>query len=261
MSRSRSAIFTARIKRVTLGCIVVGLGFTGGCGSRHEAADEGANLSGQVAGPRRIPDIDSAALDPAVIRSIDEAVDVVRKRTDHPQAWGRLGMLLLAHDLLRPAAECLAEAGRRDPSEPHWPYFESIALRSLDLASAIERLRRAVKLFGDKSTLPQSRLAEMLIEGEQLDDALSVFSGVIESEPENVRARVGLAKVHLLRNEPRRALEHIDRARESGTSTRTMLLLASEAHRRLGDLEQAKEFGELASAARDTAWDDPIYRH
>lgn len=263
MSRSRFAIFSDRIKRVAFGCVVVGLGFAGGCGSRHEAADEDANQNGlvtRVERPGRIPDIDSAALDAAVIRSIDEAVDVVRKRPDHPQAWGRLGMLLLAHDLQMPAAECFAEAGRRNPNEPHWPYFESIALRSLDLESAIERSRRAAELFGDKSTVPKSRLADMLIEGEQLDDAQSVLTEVIRSDPRNARARVGLAKVHLLRNEPRRALEHIDRARESTTSTRTMLLLASEAYRRLGNLEQAKEFGEQAQASRDTAWDDPIYR-
>ncbi len=224
--------------------------------------EDGTARNGQVAsdaGQGKLPEIDPAGLDAAVTRSIDEAMDAVQKDPRHAQRWGHLGMLLLAHDLFEPAAKCLSEAARLNQSEPLWPYFESIALRTLDPTTAIDRSRRAVELFGDGSVVPRTRLADMLIEGEQLDEAETVLSEVIRSEPGNVRAHVALAKLHLLKNQPQRALASIDRARDSTTPTRTMLLLAAEAHRRLGELDAAKKHGELSRTSREIDWDDPIY--
>lgn len=215
MSPLHSVIVAEPMKRITFGFFAVCLCFTSGCGSNSDVTEDGVardHLDANVAAAGKLPEIYTSGLDAAVTRSIDQAMDAVRKEPRSDKRWGYLGMLVLAHDLYEPAAKCFSEATRLNQSEPLWPYYESIALRSLDLKTAIDRSRRAVELFGTGVVPPRIRLAKMLIEDEQLGEAEAVLSDVIKDEPENAVARVALAKIYLLKNQPQQALESIDLA-------------------------------------------------
>ena len=250
-----------RVKRLAFGCLLACL--ASGCGVDRGGQDDTPVRSGRSAsgsGVAQLPQIDPAGLDVALAKSINEAAGAVQLDSLNDERWGRLGMLLLAHDLFEPAAKCLSEAARLDVNEPRWPYYESVALRTQDPNAAVDRLRRAIELFGDGSNVPRIRLATMLIDQERLEEAASVLSAVLSRESENTAAQVAMARIHLLENQPRQALECIDRARKSSSPTRTMQLLAAEAHRRLGNTQAATKCSEVAAKLPDSHWEDPIYQ-
>src|SRR5947208_14974603 len=56
------------------------------------------------------PSPDTAALDPAVAAAVEAARGRVLRSPKSAAAWGRLGLVLAAHDLFAPALACLAEA-------------------------------------------------------------------------------------------------------------------------------------------------------
>src|SRR5689334_16462431 len=57
------------------------------------------------------PALDLRGVDPAAGEAIGAASDRVRREPDPAASWGRLGMVLLAHDFFLPAAACLEQAG------------------------------------------------------------------------------------------------------------------------------------------------------
>ncbi len=251
-----------KLQRTTCGYGVVWLCISMGCGPSQQGVDQAPSRSVEDSGdgkPGNLPNVDRDGLDEAVVRSIDEAMNSVHLAPRSADRWGRLGMLLLAHDQFVPAADCLAHAATLNRVDGRWPYLEAIATRTLDPPRSIDRMRRAAVLFGDQSVVPRTQLAELLIESEQLDEAEKLLSELTRRRPDNTRALIAQAKLGLLRNQPRQALESIERASGSNSPTRSMLLLSAEAYRRLGDWEMAAKKGELARAARSVIWDDPIY--
>src|SRR5439155_19466770 len=77
--------------------------------------------------------------------------------------WGRLGMVLVAHDRTAEANQCFAQAEQLDPREPRWPYFQGVALSLGAPEEALPKLQRAVELCGDAAEAPRRRLAELLL--------------------------------------------------------------------------------------------------
>ncbi|MBI5758391.1 MAG: hypothetical protein HZA46_07730, partial [Planctomycetales bacterium] len=69
------------------------------------------------------PDIDSSATSPSVARAIKDARQRVLVQPRSAEAWGRLGMLLLAHEFDEQANTCLIRAAELNPQEFRWPYL------------------------------------------------------------------------------------------------------------------------------------------
>src|SRR5579859_5972390 len=67
------------------------------------------------------PDLSDA--DPQVVEAIEEARQAVLHAPRSASAWGRLGMVLRAHDFGEEANTCFAHAEQLDPNEPRWPYL------------------------------------------------------------------------------------------------------------------------------------------
>src|SRR5690349_4954245 len=84
----------------------------------------------------RLPEFDLAAASPPVRRSIERAREAVRKSPRSGAAWGRLGILLRAHEFGPAANVCLAEAERLDPGQVLWPYILGVSLSITDPAAA-----------------------------------------------------------------------------------------------------------------------------
>ena len=73
------------------------------------------------AGPQ-LPPLPPNLEDPEVIEALTAARDAVTKAPKSAEAWGRLGMTLLAQEFDREADECFATATRLDTVEPKWFY-------------------------------------------------------------------------------------------------------------------------------------------
>src|SRR5438309_3331217 len=66
------------------------------------------------------PTVQSVDLDPAVAAAIEKARLAVQQEPRSAAAWGRLGMVLLAHEFPAEAGICLAQAERFDSRQPRW---------------------------------------------------------------------------------------------------------------------------------------------
>ncbi|HLJ94925.1 MAG TPA: hypothetical protein VKU02_17250, partial [Gemmataceae bacterium] len=68
------------------------------------------------------PQMDLSNVDRAVRRAVESARTAILDRPDSAEAWGKLGMILMAHGLpVTASTACLTQAERLDPRQPRWP--------------------------------------------------------------------------------------------------------------------------------------------
>ena len=107
-----------------------------------------------------LPEPQMDGVDPAVVSAVEEALETVRESPADANEWGRLGMILLAHDFAVDARSCFRRAGDLDSAEPRWPYFHAWTLVSTAPEAALPGLERAVELCGESPLAPRLKLAE-----------------------------------------------------------------------------------------------------
>lgn len=207
-----------------------------------------------------LPVLDLADLDPASAQVIQAARAHVRDDLLAADGWGQLGMTLMAHDILEPAARCFAQAARLDGNEARWPYFEAIAVRAVEPETAIVLLEQAAQRFGDEPNAAGLRLAELLIDRNQLEQAKRVLEGILNKDPANAWACRTMGRIHLLQKNFHACLTSLQGASEHGTPSKQGLLLAAEAHRRLGDLDAATRDRARAAKQPNAVLPDPHYQ-
>jgi tetratricopeptide (TPR) repeat protein len=203
------------------------------------------------------PEPDLTGAEPEVAKAIRKARAEVQKAPRSAAAWGRLGMLLRAHDYAAAASACLARAEQLDAKDPRWPYLQGLTLVLTDREAAIPLLERASDR-SPRSTAPRLRLAEVLLQQGRLDEAGRHFRRVLDAEPGNPRAALGLARRAQRRGELREALDHLQRAVASPLVRKAALLLRAEVHQQLGEGDAAA--ADLRAAAplpEDPRWPDP----
>jgi tetratricopeptide (TPR) repeat protein len=203
------------------------------------------------------PDLPSMDLaDPAVRQAVQGAMDEVKLRPRSGDAWGRLGLLLLAHDCREEAASCLAQAEKLSPGEPLWPYARAQAAPPGDSRFILACLERAAA--GDDPAY-RLALAEALLELGRLDEAAQSFRQALAQGRDGGRARLGLARTAV-------AAGNLDEARttlaplteEAGYKKAARSLLA-EVHQRLGRPDLAeRERAAAAALPTDPPWSEPL---
>lgn len=176
-------------------------------------------------------------------------------------AWGRLGKLLRAGDLVQEAGLCFHQAEQLDPQEPRWPYLrgEGLAL-SGDAQSAVPYLRRAVLLVerGKADPVaPRLRLAEVLMSVGEYDEAEAQLRRALEDVPDNASVHLDLGLLADARGNWEESREHLMRCRFSPfTQQRACARLATICGKR-GDTAGAAEYSQrAASLPPDRPWLD-----
>jgi tetratricopeptide (TPR) repeat protein len=204
------------------------------------------------------PALDPAGIDPAVWGRIENAREAVLRAPESDRAWGRLGMILLVHQLRDEAVFSLARAERLNPRDVRWPYYQAMAVRRSDPETAIAHLRRAVAV-GDDEEAPRLILAELLIQLEQLDEAEAILQAALEGDPRHNRARLGLARIALQRGDPSAGEKHLLPATTDPRTRKTAYLLLAEIRQRRGDRGGAEEAkGRADNLPDDVPWPDPL---
>lgn len=209
--------------------------------------------------PPEPPGVDLAGADPAVATAVEEARTAVLQAPRSAAAWGRLGMILVAHDLQRPALACLAQAEKLDPREPRWPYLQGITLTMGDPEAALPKLRQAAALCGDVPETPRLWLAEVLLAQGYLDEAADHFHQLLRRTPSHPRAQLGLARLAYQRGNCQEALGHLTHAATDPRTRKAACLLRAEIHQRLNDPATAAQEGRRAAGLPpDPSWPDPF---
>jgi tetratricopeptide (TPR) repeat protein len=204
------------------------------------------------------PVVDTEGVDPAVAKLIEKSREAVLQAPRSASAWGRLGIVLGTFLFSTEALTCLAEAERLDPNEPRWPYFEAIVLTLRNPEEAIPKLRRAVELCGQTRDEPRLRLSETLLAQGYLDEAKANFQHLVEHDPTNPHAQLGLGRIALEQGRLDDSLPYLERAAaDPRTRRRACLALAQVCERRGDEAEAARYREKLDRLPPDPPWPDP----
>ncbi|MBC8350356.1 MAG: hypothetical protein H8E66_00095, partial [Planctomycetes bacterium] len=95
------------------------------------------------------PEITTDGLSKLAAREIAATYDRALKAPRSAEAWGRLGMVLWAHNSEVPARRCLRYAQALDPREFQWPYLLAVNLSASDPPAAVKHLREAIAIRSD----------------------------------------------------------------------------------------------------------------
>ena len=208
--------------------------------------------------PPAVPDIDTAGLDADVAAAIDQAHAQVRAEPRSAAGWGRLGMVLFAHEMYADCAPVFAQAARLDPADPRWPYLRGLALVWQRPDEGVAALRQAAEIPPPQLTI-QLRLAEELWKLDRVDEAAAIFDELIRVSPDNPRVLLGQGQIQARRGELQAAIEPLNRASGDPLSRRAAHTALAEVYRRLHNIAQADAHGEQAARlGPDALWPDWI---
>ena len=179
--------------------------------------------SGEVIPPdlAEIAHPDLSAVEDVARRQLEEQrsklESMLDKREDLRQlagAYGDLGELYHAYELLPAAADCYRNAQRLDPESFLWPYYLGAALQNQgDLPAAAASLEQALKIRDDD--LPAHlRLGEVLLALGQPAAAGDHFSRLSHDGSFAAAAQFGLGRVAAATGEALAAVEHFEKALE-----------------------------------------------
>lgn len=206
-----------------------------------------------------IPVIDLQSVSPAVRRVIETAQHAVAKEPRSGLAWGRLGMVLRAHEYFPEAIDCFRIAWTLDPADLRWPYLLAIGLESTDVAASIQTYRQVIARH-PQVTLPQIRLAELLLQSGDLEAAENLLTPLAERESDNPRVLYRLAQLRFRRGQPDEALALVERAHVLAPRQRAIaeftaqLRFAPRTRQRASPAQPAIDLAQ----ATETTWPDQI---
>jgi tetratricopeptide (TPR) repeat protein len=203
----------------------------------------------------------SAVQDAEVQQAIDRARQRVLDQPRSANAWGFLGMVLLAHRFDHEADDCFAEACRLDPSQARWPYARGLIALKRHPDRALPLLRQAVACVKDPELRAAMRpqLAEALLERQELDEAERLFREEWQQKPDNIRAAFGLGLIALARSDTANARKFLTAARTNEYTHKRATVELAVLARAQGDLATAQAYEQEAAALLDDPrWPDPI---
>lgn len=206
-----------------------------------------------------IPAIDLQAVSPAVKRVIETAQHAVAKEPRSGLAWGRLGMVLRAHEYFAEAIDCFRTAWMLDPADARWPYLLAIGLESTDVAASIRTYQQLIARH-PQMILPQIRLAELLLQSGDLEAAEHLLTPLAEREPDNPRVLYRLAQLRFRRGQSDEALALIEQAHALAPRQRAIAELTAQlrfAPRTHHPADRSQSRIDLAQAM-ETTWPDEI---
>jgi len=204
------------------------------------------------------PKIDLTNTEPEVVQTVQTALSAVEDDPRNAATWGKLGMVLRAHDFEAACVEALREAERLDPNDARWPYLQGLTLMLGQPNDGIACLRRAVERGSSNSAPMRLRLAEALLAQGEIDDAEALAEKI---GPANPRAALVLARVAAARDDWNASLNLTEPHRDDPNCRKQLTMLRGQALLRLkrqtegeNELKRASQFPE------DPGWDDPFVR-
>jgi tetratricopeptide (TPR) repeat protein len=205
------------------------------------------------------PSLDWTGADPAVAAAVEAARVAVRQSPHSASAWGRLGMVLAAHDFATEANTCFQRAEQLDPHDGRWPYYQGTEFCLNDSDVAVRKLQRAAELLADRSEGARLRLGQILLRQGRLEEAADQFRRVLQTNPENGHAHLNLARIAREQGDLQVCLQHLKQSMKDVYTRKASHLLAAEVYQRLGDSLTARQERRLAAQLpKDPDWPDPL---
>jgi len=191
--------------------------------------------------PRRhlesLPAVDLEGAEAPVAALIDERRAQVQERPSSGRDWGRLAIALDVHDYRTEALACYAKAHELEPSEFLWTYFAAIAAKRDASEEVGVWFERALAVRDDYAPL-YVRLGQLQLETGEHDAAQTSFTRALELDSSTIFARLGLARLLLLRGELEASAEQLAAAEQTRPGFREAYGVLADVYRRMGRVEE-----------------------
>ena len=206
------------------------------------------------------PRVNTEAFDPAIAEAINQAHAAAARSPRSAEARGRLGMVLLAHQLHAEATEFFTQASALAPREPRWPYFLGLAQLADNPLAAATNFNRAVRLAPENQVAVRLNLAETLLSLGRVDEAETHYRSVQQRHPDAAVALLGLGKVANSRDQQTEAVRWLEASLQDPTTRRAAHRLLINVYQRLGRTNEAARLTDaLAALPPDEAFPDPWF--
>ena len=198
-------------------------------------------VTGQVAiALETVPEPKVDGLAEPVRSAINDARVAVEELEDGAQAdlaaaYGVLGMIYHAHELMDAAASAYRNAEQLAPYDARWSYLLGIASAEAgDMGSAERYFRES--LTDNPGYIPtRIRLARVLLANGRLDAAEALFDYVLRDAPNNAACLDGKAQVLMERQQYAEAAELLRKALEIQPTADRLNYTLGQAYRALGE--------------------------
>ncbi len=251
---------------IAVTCVLAAL--AGGCAPRDEPAPA-VSVSGspqkatEAARPVALPDVSHLA------KSVQEQLrerhsalmtELEDRNTPHAKlgdAYGELGLILMAAQYYEAAASCYLTAQTLVPDDARWPYYLGHLYRMKgEAAKAAQFFSRALDLkSADAPTLIW--LGEMDLDQSRPDQAEPLFLRALSQDPRSAAALSGAGRAALARHDFTRAIEYLERALAADPRALSLHYSLATAYRSAGQLDQARAHLEHRGGERP-APPDPL---
>ena len=255
---TRSAL-SARLIALTWPLTVL----TGGCAPTEEPVS--TTPAGEVApalAPVSLPDLSSLAesVQEQVRERYASVVDTTERGApagERGNAYGELGLLLMAAGYNDTAASCYLHALALAPNIARWPYYLGHLYKTTgEPAKAVGSFERAFELEPtDLATLVW--LGEMYLADGRTEMAKRVFTHALSLEPDSAAALSGVGRAALSRQEYAQATEYLERALAVDPRALSLHNTIAGAYQRLGELDKAAAHLDQRGSGKPTL-PDPL---
>jgi tetratricopeptide (TPR) repeat protein len=207
------------------------------------------------------PAVPSEGVDGTVVEQLEKARLKVLWHPHDADAWGSLGKLFLVHGYPRQAHLCWGRAEELNPADSRWPYFRGVDAVLRDPPNALPYLRRAVAVGHSDPlyrTAARLRLAEVLLEAQQWDEAEQIFRDEYPADSTHARTTFGLGLIALFRGELEASAGLFQPLVNSPFARRKAAAQLALISRRLGQEQTAISYQNMVSQPPDDLpWPDP----
>jgi tetratricopeptide (TPR) repeat protein len=210
--------------------------------------------------PGEPPPVPDEVTDLAVRAAIIGARNAVLLNSRSADAWGDLGRVFRAHNLLPQAKRAFAEAARLDPKSARWLYHLGLTAELLPPDDSLPYFEAALTRAAtpEEKSAARLKVAELLLDRGKSDEAERLYREELAANPRSDRAEFGLGAA-LAGRDPAAAIPHLERAAASRFARKKAAALLATVYRRVGDdAAAARREAELARLPADPAWPDPF---
>ena len=239
-------------------CMLVML--TGGCAPDFSGSSS-RQRAAETAPPIEMPDVSRLAKPvQAQIRERHAALmakleDRSTSATDLADAYGALGLVLMAAEYYEAAASCYLNAQALVPDAARWPYYLGHLYRIKgDAAKAAEFFSRALEAQpGDIATLIW--LGEIYLDRGEPDRAEPLFVQALAASSSSAAALAGAGRTALAKRDFPRAIDHLERALAAEPRALGLHYSLAAAYRGLGQVDRARTHLERRGTGRPVPHD------
>ncbi len=204
--------------------------------------------------PPPVVEVNAGGFDPAIASAILETRDAARGAPRSAEKRGRMGQVLLAHEVWAESRRCFEQAMALDPRELRWPYLLGVSRLADSPSDAALAFERAVRLSPERESAPRLKLAQVLLGLGRLDEAESLYRHVYAREPNSAVALLGLGRVAAARDHWSVAVDFLNAAAADASTRKAAHRLLLNVNQQLG---RTNEAGRNAKALADLPNDEP----